>query len=614
MLRLLRIACLLLSLAASMHPWAHATSDLGQASVERRPNIIVLLSDDQGWGDFGFQGNTNFQTPNLDRLAADGVVCQRFYVCPVCAPTRAEFLTGRYHPRGSAMGVTQGDERLDLDETTLADRLKRHGYATGAFGKWHNGSQYPYHPNARGFGEFYGFCSGHWGDYFSPPLERNGKPVRGNGFVADDFTDHAIEFIRNHSADPFFCYVAFNTPHSPMQVPDAFMDRVKGRNLQMRHEGRPAEKEDEPTTRAAIAMVENLDQNVGRLLAALDHLGLRDETIVVYFNDNGPNSFRWNAGLKGRKGSVDEGGVRSPLIVNWPGHLGAHHSLDQLCGAIDLTPTLCELAGIPIEPDPNHPLDGLSLAKKLLEPNLPAISRSLFSQWGGRIAMRQDKYLLDPDGALFDLLADPRQQTDLSLSDPKRAEAMNQEVQRWRNEVFRSAIAQRPFPVGHPERTTALLPAQDGKCQGPSVRRSDTAPNCSYFKNIRATDDVLSWDIEPMQPGRYSVWIHYAAPESAVGKEIRLKCSGREVVGKIVDAFESPLRGASNDRVPRKSESLMKEFATLRLGTLELDTRRAPAELSLVEALDESTSKNDQEKASLEIQAIEFRLESPESP
>ena len=228
--------------------------------------------------------------------------------------------------------------------------------------------------------------------------------------------------------------------------------------------------------------------------------------------------------------------------------------------------------------------------------------------------MRQDKYLLDPDGALFDLLADPRQQTDLSLSDPKRAEAMNQEVQRWRNEVFRSAIAQRPFPVGHPERTTALLPAQDGKCQGPSVRRSDTAPNCSYFKNIRATDDVLSWDIEPMQPGRYSVWIHYAAPESAVGKEIRLKCSGREVVGKIVDAFESPLRGASNDRVPRKSESLMKEFATLRLGTLELDTRRAPAELSLVEPLDESTSKNDQEKASLEIQAIEFRLESPESP
>jgi hypothetical protein len=298
------------------------------------------------------------------------------------------------------------------------------------------------------------------------------------------------------------------------------------------------------------------------------------------------------------------------LIVNWPGHLGAHHSLDQLCGAIDLTPTLCELVGIPIEPDPNHPLDGLSLAKKLRDPNLPPISRSLFSQWGGRIAMRQDGYLLDSDGALFDLLADPRQQTDRSLLDPKRAEAMGQEVQRWRNEVFRSAIAQRPFPVGHPERTTALLPAQDGKCQGPSVRRSDTAPNCSYFKNIRATDDVLSWDIEPLQPGRYSVWIHYAAPEPAVGKEIRLKCSGREVVGKIVEAFESPLRGASNDRVPRKSESLMKDFGTLRLGTLELDTRRTLAEVSLVESI-ESPSKDNSEKPSLEIQALELRLESP---
>ena len=579
----------------------------------------MLLSDDQGWGDFGFQGNTNFQTPNLDRLANGGTVCQRFYVCPVCAPTRAEFLTGRYHPRSSAMGVTQGDERLDLDEITLADRLKRHGYSTGAFGKWHNGSQYPYHPNARGFDEFYGFCSGHWGDYFSPPLEQNGKPVRGNGFVADDFTDHAIEFIRNHSTDPFFCYVAFNTPHSPMQVPDAYMQRVQDRRLTMRHEGRPAEKEDDATTRAAIAMIENLDQNVGRLLETLDQLNIRNDTIVVYFNDNGPNSFRWNAGFKGRKGSVDEGGVRSPLIVNWPGHVPSQRQVDPLCGAIDLTPTLCELAGIPIEPNTNFPLDGLSLATTLRDPDLPSISRSLFSQWGGRIAMRQDRYLLDPDGALFDLIADPTQQSDLSVSDPNRTRTMTLEVQRWRNEVFRSAQIQRPFPIGHPDRTTALLPAQDGKCQGPSVRRSDTAPNCSYFKNIRSKQDRLTWDIEPLQTGLYSVWIHYAAPESAIGKEIRVKFQDRQVVGKLLEAFESPLRGESNDRVPRKSESLMKEFASLRLGTLELDTRRAPAEVSLVEALDESTSKNDQGNGFLEIQALEFRLESrlesrPESP
>ncbi|MFM8397548.1 MAG: sulfatase-like hydrolase/transferase, partial [Pirellula sp.] len=130
---------------------------------------------------------------------------------------------------------------------------------TGAFGKWHNGSQFPYHPNARGFDEFYGFCSGHWGDYFSPPLEHNGNRVQGKGFVADDFTDHAIGFIEQHASQPFFCYVAFNTPHSPMQVPDDYWDRVKDRPLTMRHLGRPAEKEDEPTTRAAIAMVENID-------------------------------------------------------------------------------------------------------------------------------------------------------------------------------------------------------------------------------------------------------------------------------------------------------------------------------------------------------------------
>ncbi len=584
-------------------PQAFGTQDTDSALSDRKhPNIVVFLSDDQGWGDFGFQGNTNFLTPNLDRLALAGAVCQRFYVCPVCAPTRAEFLTGRYHPRGSAMGVTQGDERLDLDEVTIADRLKSHGYATGAFGKWHNGSQYPYHPNGRGFDEFYGFCSGHWGDYFSPPLEQNGISIRGNGFVADDFTDHAIEFIRKHAAEPFFCYIAFNTPHSPMQVPDPYMDRVKDRTLTFFHEGRPAEKEDEPTTRAAIAMVENIDWNVGRMLDLLDQLKLGDDTIIVYFNDNGPNSFRWNAGMKGRKGTVDEGGVRSPLIIHWPGKIPPGQRVDQLSGAVDLSPTLCELANIPFEPDPDHPLDGISIAKQLVDRNAPKISRSLFSQWSGRIAMRQDQYLLDPDGALFDLSNDPTQQTDLAPSDAPRTASMASDVKRWRDEVFRSAQAQRPFLIGHPTRPSALLPAQDGKCKGPSVTRSDTAPNCSFFTNIRSTEDILSWDIEPLTAGRYSLWVHCTAPDSAVGAKLRMDFNGKQVVGTIEKAFQSPLRGQANDRVPRKSESLMKDFQMAKLGLIELETRQGICQIRLAESLAKDTW--------IEIRAIEFRLES----
>ncbi|MBD28126.1 MAG: N-acetylgalactosamine 6-sulfate sulfatase, partial [Verrucomicrobiaceae bacterium] len=147
-----------------------------------RPNIIVIMTDDQGWGDLSLNGNTDLSTPNIDSLAEDGAKFERFFVCPVCSPTRAEFLTGRYHVRGGVYSTSTGGERLDLDEKTIADTFKSAGYTTGAFGKWHNGMQYPYHPNGRGFDEFYGFCSGHWGDYFSPPLELNGQIIKGNGF------------------------------------------------------------------------------------------------------------------------------------------------------------------------------------------------------------------------------------------------------------------------------------------------------------------------------------------------------------------------------------------------------------------------------------------------
>src|SRR4051794_39067926 len=151
-----------------------------------RPNIVIILADDQGWGDLSINGNTNLSTPNIDSLAKTGALLERFYVCAVCSPTRAEFLTGRYHPRGGVHDTSKGGELLDLDERTIAEAFKAAGYATGAFGKWHNGSQWPYHPNARGLDEYYEFTSGHWGDFFPPPLEHNGTFLRGKGFIADD--------------------------------------------------------------------------------------------------------------------------------------------------------------------------------------------------------------------------------------------------------------------------------------------------------------------------------------------------------------------------------------------------------------------------------------------
>ena len=352
----------------------------------------------------------NLATPQLDSLASSGASFERFYVCPVCSPTRAEFLTGRYHPRLGVSGVSEGKERLNLDESTLAEDFQAAGYATACFGKWHNGSQYPYHPLARGFDEFYGFTSGHWGDYFSPPLEHNGHWIQGDGYIVDDLAERACRFIEAHAHERFFLYLPFPTPHTPMQVPEVYWQRHRDRQYAMR--ARSGDGEDIDFTRAALAMVENIDDNVGRLVAKLDQLGLTDRTIIVYFSDNGPNSFRWNGDMKGRKGSTDEGGVRSPLFIRWPERIEAGRRVEQISGAIDLRATLTELAGVPRLV--SKPLDGISLASQLTGPRVTPIDRDLFSHWSGQVSLRTHRYRLDARGQLFDML-DPGQTRDVAL-------------------------------------------------------------------------------------------------------------------------------------------------------------------------------------------------------
>jgi len=278
----------------------------------------IQQNDDQWWGDLSCNGTRNLNTPNIDSLSRDGARFEHFYVCPVCSPTRAEFLTGRYHPRSGVYATSLGGERMNLDEKTVAEAFQAAGYAAGAFGKWHNGMQYPYHPNGRGFEEYYGFCSGHWGNYYDPMLEHNGRIVKGDGYVTDDFIDKAMSFIKRsvQNKRPFFAYLPYNTPHSPMQVPNTFWNKFSGKELEMKRlDGQAAEDD---FTRAALAMCENIDWNVGRVLKLLEELQVEEDTIVIYFSDNGPNGWRWNGGMRGRKGSTDEGGVRSPLAIRWP--------------------------------------------------------------------------------------------------------------------------------------------------------------------------------------------------------------------------------------------------------------------------------------------------------
>jgi arylsulfatase A-like enzyme len=539
----------------------------------RKPNVVVFLSDDQGWGDLSIHGNTNLATPNIDSLAKDGALFERFFVCPVCSPTRAEFLTGRYHARGGVRGVSTGQERLDLDERTIAQTFQAAGYATAAFGKWHNGLQSPYHPNDRGFDEYYGFCSGHWGDYFSPPLEHNGKFVRGNGFTADDFTDHALAFIEQHREGPFFCYVPYNTPHSPMQVPDSFWDRFKNKELSLRHY--VAAQEEIDTTRAALAMCENIDWNVGRVLRKLDDLKLSDNTIVLYFADNGPNSWRWNGDMKGRKGSTDEGGVRSPLLIRWPKHIQPQTRVPQIAGAIDLLPTLADLAGIKVASD--KPLDGVSLKPLLTGSTSPWPERTIVTFWNGRTSLRTQQYRFDPTGALFDMVADLGQKRDIAKERPEVATRLRDEAAKWRAELStKTGKDDRPFTVGYSVSTP--LPARDGVPHG-SILRSDTAPNCSFFTNWTNPDDRITWDVEIGKAGRYEAVVYYTCAASDVGSTVELSLGDARIQTKVTTAHDPPLYGKNHDRVERRAESFMKDFKPLPLGTFELAAGRGQLSL-----------------------------------
>ena len=538
-------------------------------AAKRKPNVVVILTDDQGWGDLSANGNRNLSTPNVDSLARDGASFDRFFVCPVCSPTRAEFLTGRYHPRSGVYSTSAGGERMNLDERTIAETFRAGGYATAAFGKWHNGMQAPYHPNARGFDDYYGFCSGHWGHYFSPMLEHNGEIVQGDGFIIDDLTNQAMQFMESHADSPFFVYLPYNTPHSPMQVPDRWWNKFRDKELEMHN--RDPKRENLPHVRAALAMCENIDWNVGRLLKKLDDLDLADDTIVLYFCDNGPNGYRWNGGMKGRKGSTDEGGVRSPLLIRWPEKIAAGRKVDQIAGAIDLLPTLADLCGI--DSISEKALDGISLRPILFGEDISMPERMIFSHWRGRVSVRTQQHRLDHQGKLYDLDADPGQKRDISAEHPDITHRLKSAQQEWKDTVLTGYDNDdRPFPVGHPDFPLTQLPARDAKTTG-GIKRSNKFPNCSYFTNWKSTDDAIYWDVEVLTPEKYEAEIYYTCPQSDVGAEIELTSGQNQLKTKVIKAHDSDLIGGEQDRVSRQ-ESYVKDFVPMTAGVIELNSGR----------------------------------------
>lgn len=376
-----------------------------------RPNVLLILTDDQGYGDLSFYDNDSIQTPNLDQLAAESIRFERFYVSQVCAPTRASLLTGRYHPRTGVTGVTARREVMRSEETTLAEILQVAGYRTGIFGKWHNGEQYPNNPNGQGFGTFVGFSAGHWNNYFDTKLMRNQEEIETKGYLPDVLTEEAITFMNKQKSEPFFCYLAYNTPHSPMQVPDRYFDRVKARGLT-------------DYNSAAYGMVENIDDNIGRVLQSLDDQGLLDNTIVIFLTDNGPNGERFNGGMKGWKGHYDEGGVRVPFFLRHPDWKAK--TVDQLAAHIDVLPTVLNLCNVSL-PD-SLQLDGRNLMPLLMNEATDWSERHIYSfrhgapftPHPGAVRSTQYRWVLSSDSsiALYNMQNDFGQTTNIAADYP----------------------------------------------------------------------------------------------------------------------------------------------------------------------------------------------------
>lgn len=351
------------------------------AAESTRPNVILIMTDDMGFGDLGVHGNPVIDTPNLDAMASRSARLTNFYVSPVCAPTRASLMTGRYNYRTRCIDTYIGRAMMDTTEVTVAEILSKSGYATGIFGKWHLGDCYPMRPMDQGFEESLihrgggigqpSDPAGAEGKYTDPVLFRNGEAEQMKGYCTDVYYKNASAFIKKCSEKkrPFFVYLPDNCPHGPFHdVPKDLYEKYRERNLANdqfpQEKGHALPKKANVDQRARIfAMIENVDRNIGRLFKQLKELKLDQNTMVIFMVDNGPNGRRYVAGFKGNKSHVHEGGVRSPFFVHWPAKLKAGHTNDTPAAHIDVLPTIIHACGVGYPA--NLLLDGRSVLNEL---------------------------------------------------------------------------------------------------------------------------------------------------------------------------------------------------------------------------------------------------------
>jgi len=535
-------------------------------AAAQRPNVVLMMTDDQGSGDFGIAGNGAIETPNIDAMARRGASMTTFYVSPVCSPTRACLMTGRDNYRTRCIDTYVGRSMMDPAETTVAEVLSQAGYATGIFGKWHLGDCYPMRPIDQGFQEALVHRGGGLAQpseprennrrYTNPVLFHNGRQVQTTGYCTDVYFDAALKFIeRSHTEGKnFFAYVATNTPHDPFHdVPEELLRHYQQKQEQLaalivgqRNPDQLA-KEIDSLTRIA-AMITNVDQNVGKLFAKLDQLGVTDNTLVMFLVDNGPNTRRYVGPRRGMKSEVHDGGVRSPLWLHWPARFAAGSQCDRLAAHIDLMPTILDACGVAVPPELK--LDGVSLLPALEGRDVARPERLLVLQsHRGDVPVRYHHFMIrderwkllhasgfgrerfdgEPQFELYDVLSDPTESMNVALEHSDVVARLRSAYDNWFDDVSATRPDNYAPPriwIGTPHENPTVLTRQD------------------WRQGTWAPDSVGHWELHAPDPGVYDVELDFdpkAEPATAV-----LSVDG----GNLRVAVEASARAATFTDVP----------------------------------------------------------------
>ncbi|WPJ96233.1 arylsulfatase [Coraliomargarita algicola] len=499
------LACVVLSVASSL-----------AAATKQRPNIVIVITDDQGMGDLACMGNPIVQTPNIDRFYNESVRLTDFHVSTTCAPSRGSLMTGRHSNRLNVFHTINGRSLLFEDELLLPEVLAQNGYTNGMFGKWHLGDNYPFRPMDRGFHEVVrhgggGITQGpdYWGnDYFDDTYWHNGEMQAYQGYCTDVFFSEALQFIEDNQDRPFFCYISTNAPHGPYNVPVDYLNLYK-------------DVPDLPERfQRFYGMITNIDDNFKRLNEKLDALGLTDNTIVIFMTDNGTAGGNkiYDAGLKGSKGSEYEGGHRVPFFIRWPnGQLTGGKDIDHLLAHYDVLPTFVDLLGLEFEPA--KPLDGMSFKPLLTESNPTWPNRILYMdtqrlqnlvKYRKYTVMDENWRLVNGD-ELYDMREDRSQTNNVLDAHPEVAARLAKGYEQWWNSFVEEGVNERYayIKVGSPQENPSRISAHDmltGK-HGQSWHQIGAAV---------ASQASGRWKIEFVEDGEYTITLRRFPLESGL--------------------------------------------------------------------------------------------------